>query len=58
MAKGKFVSCCGLNGSTGKSGLGLERPSDVCCTEESYLDGGRWKIIKEFLEVESRGRRA
>ena len=38
----------------GKSGLGLEAQRAAV---ENYLNGGRWKLIKEFVEVES-GRRS
>lgn len=38
----------------GKSGLGIEAQRAAV---ENYLNGGRWKIIEEFTEVES-GRRA
>jgi DNA invertase Pin-like site-specific DNA recombinase len=34
----------------GKSGLGLEAQRRAV---EDYLNGGRWKVIKEFVEVES-----
>ena len=55
LAKGKFVSYLRVSTDRqGKSGLGLEAQRAAV---ESYLDGGRWKIIKEFLEVES-GRRS
>ena len=55
VAKGKFVSYLRVSTDRqGKSGLGLEAQRSAV---ESYLDGGRWKIIKEFVEVES-GRRS
>ena len=55
MAKGKFVAYLRVSTDRqGKSGLGLEAQRAAV---ESYLDGGRWKIINEFLEVES-GRRS
>ena len=55
MAEGKFVSY--LRCSTakqGRSGLGLEAQRKAV---EAYLNGGRWKLIAEHLEVES-GRRS
>jgi DNA invertase Pin-like site-specific DNA recombinase len=51
MANGKFVSY--LRVSTDKqrrSGLGLEAQREAVRT---YLDGGKWKLIAEFVEVES-----
>src|SRR5580704_5194821 len=55
MAQGKFVSYLRVSTDRqGKSGLGLEAQRAAV---ESYLDGGRWKIIKQFVEVES-GRRS
>ena len=55
LAKGKFVSYLRVSTDRqGKSGLGLEAQRSAV---ESYLDSGRWKIIKEFVEVES-GRRS
>ncbi len=51
MAEGKFVSY--LRVSTikqGRSGLGLEAQRAAV---ETFLDGGRWKIIEEFVETES-----
>jgi len=53
--KGKFISY--LRVSTEKqgiSGLGLEAQRKAI---EDYLNGGRWELIKEFVEVES-GKRA
>jgi DNA invertase Pin-like site-specific DNA recombinase len=38
----------------GKSGLGLEAQKDAV---EQRLNGGRWQIVDEFIEVES-GKRA
>ena len=49
--KGKFISY--LRVSTEKqatSGLGLEAQRKAI---EDYLNGGRWELIKEFVEVES-----
>jgi DNA invertase Pin-like site-specific DNA recombinase len=34
----------------GKSGLGLEAQRNAV---EDYLNGGRWKLVKEYVEVES-----
>jgi len=51
MANGKFVSY--LRVSTmkqGRSGLGLDAQREAV---RSYLDGGKWKLIAEFVEVES-----
>ena len=51
LAKGKFVSYLRVSTDRqGKSGLGLEAQRAAV---ESHLDGGRWKILKEFVEVES-----
>jgi len=55
MAKGKFVSYLRVSTDRqGKSGLGLEAQRAAV---ETYLDGGKWKLIDEFVEVES-GKRA
>ena len=51
MAKGNFVAY--YRGSTptqGVSGLGLEAQRTVV---NDYLNGGRWKLVAEFTEVES-----
>jgi hypothetical protein len=51
MANGKFVSY--LRVSTvrqGVSGLGLEAQRESVAT---YLNGGRWSLVKEVVEVES-----
>ena len=51
MAAGKFVSY--LRVSTprqGRSGLGLEAQRQAV---EEYLNGGRWKLVEEVIEVES-----
>lgn len=55
MANGRFVSYLRVStGRQGRSGLGLEaQRADV----ERYLNGGSWKLVAEFMEVES-GRRA
>ena len=55
MAQGRFVSYLRVSTDRqGKSGLGLEAQRAAV---ESYLNGGKWKLIKEFVEVES-GRRS
>ena len=55
MAKGRFVSYLRVSTDRqGRSGLGLEAQRAAV---ETYLDGGKWKLIDEFVEVES-GRRA
>jgi len=51
MADGDFISY--LRVSTDRqcaSGLGLEAQR---ATVSSYLNGGRWRIVREFIEVES-----
>lgn len=48
---GSFVSYLRVSTDRqGRSGLGLEAQRAAV---EAYLNGGRWKIIKEFVEVES-----
>jgi DNA invertase Pin-like site-specific DNA recombinase len=55
MAKGRFVSYLRVSTDRqGKSGLGLEAQREAVTT---YLNGGAWKLVAEFVEVES-GRRA
>ena len=55
MAQGRFVSYLRVStDQQGKSGLGLEAQRTAV---ENYLNGGKWKLINEFLEVES-GRRS
>ncbi len=51
MANGRFVSYLRVSTDRqGRSGLGLEaQRADV----ERYLNGGNWKLIAEFVEVES-----
>lgn len=54
MAQGNFVSYLRL--STGKqqgSGLGLEAQRSAV---ETFLNGGRWSVIEELVEIESRRR--
>ncbi|WP_456763482.1 recombinase family protein [Bradyrhizobium sp. USDA 4463] len=51
MAEGKFVSYLRVSrDKQGKSGLGLEAQRAAV---ESYLNGGRWKVLAEYVEVES-----
>ena len=48
---GKFVAYYRVStGKQGKSGLGLEAQRQAV---ETYLNGGDWKIVAEFTEVES-----
>ena len=55
MATGSFVTYCRVStAKQGKSGLGLEAQLTAV---EAYLNGGRWKVVGEFVEVES-GKRA
>ena len=55
MAEGKFVSYLRVStAKQGASGLGLEAQRSAVA---SYLDGGRWSVIREVVEVES-GKRA
>jgi DNA invertase Pin-like site-specific DNA recombinase len=51
MAKGTFVAYYRVStAKQGQSGLGLEAQRAAV---ESYLNGGNWKIVAEFTEVES-----
>ena len=51
MANGGFISYLRVStGKQGASGLGLEAQRDAV---RSYLNGGDWTIIAEFVEVES-----
>ncbi len=55
MASGGFVAYYRVStAKQGKSGLGLEAQREAV---ERFLNGGRWTILSEFVEVES-GRRA
>jgi DNA invertase Pin-like site-specific DNA recombinase len=55
MASGKWISYLRVSTDRqGKSGLGLEAQRT---SVTDFLNGGRWKLIKEFVEVES-GKRA
>ena len=51
MAKGRYVSYLRVSTDRqGRSGLGLEAQRK---TVEDFLNGGRWNLIAEFVEVES-----
>jgi DNA invertase Pin-like site-specific DNA recombinase len=51
MASGKFVAYYRVSTTgQGKSGLGLEAQSKAV---KDYLNGGEWKLVAEFTEVES-----
>jgi DNA invertase Pin-like site-specific DNA recombinase len=51
MTKGNFVSYLRVSTNRqGKSGLGLDAQREAIT---NYLNGGNWKLIKEFIEVES-----
>ena len=51
MANGKFVSYLRVSTARqGQSGLGLEAQR---ASVEDFLNGGQWKVIKEFVEIES-----
>lgn len=51
MAKGKFVSYLRVSrDKQGRSGLGLEAQRAAV---EGYLNGGRWTLVAEYVEVES-----
>jgi DNA invertase Pin-like site-specific DNA recombinase len=51
MAEGKFVSYLRVSTARqGRSGLGLEAQRKAV---EDYLNGGNWKLVKEFVEIES-----
>jgi DNA invertase Pin-like site-specific DNA recombinase len=51
VAEGKFVSYLRVSTARqGRSGLGLEAQRQAVT---DWLDGGRWKLVKEFKEVES-----
>jgi DNA invertase Pin-like site-specific DNA recombinase len=55
MAEGKWISYLRVSTDRqGKSGLGLEAQR---ASVTDFLNGGSWKLIKEFVEVES-GKRA
>jgi DNA invertase Pin-like site-specific DNA recombinase len=51
VAEGKWVSYLRVStGRQGRSGLGLEAQRKAV---DDFLNGGRWRLIKEFVEVES-----
>jgi DNA invertase Pin-like site-specific DNA recombinase len=51
MAEGKFVSYLRVSTARqGRSGLGLEAQRQAV---EDFLNGGNWRLVKEFVEVES-----
>jgi len=51
MASGKWISYLRVSTDRqGVSGLGIEAQR---ASVADYLNGGRWKLIKEFVEVES-----
>jgi DNA invertase Pin-like site-specific DNA recombinase len=51
VAKGNFVSYLRVSTDRqGKSGLGLEAQR---ASVADYLNGGKWKLVSEFVEVES-----
>ena len=51
MAKGKFVSYLRVStDKQGRSGLGLEAQREAVA---SYLNGGRWTLVAEYVETES-----
>ena len=51
MADGKFVSYLRVSTARqGASGLGLEAQRKAV---GDFLDGGRWTLVREFVEVES-----
>jgi DNA invertase Pin-like site-specific DNA recombinase len=55
MAKGRFVSYLRVStAQQGRSGLGVEAQRQAVA---DYLNGGKWTLVKEFVEVES-GKRA
>jgi DNA invertase Pin-like site-specific DNA recombinase len=55
MAKGKFISYLRVStDKQGRSGLGVEAQRAAV---DSYLNGGRWTLVAEYVETES-GRRS
>lgn len=51
MPEGKFVSYLRVStGKQGRSGLGIEAQREVVA---QYLNGGRWKVVAEYVETES-----
>jgi DNA invertase Pin-like site-specific DNA recombinase len=54
VSRGKFVAYYRVSTARqGRSGLGIDAQRQAV---ETYLDGGRWRIVGEYIEVES-GRR-
>jgi DNA invertase Pin-like site-specific DNA recombinase len=55
MANGKFISYLRVSTDRqGRSGLGLEAQRK---SVNDYLNGGRWQLVSEFVEIESGKRR-
>ncbi len=51
MVQGKFVSYCRVSTQQqSRSGLGLEAQQSAVA---SFLDGGSWRLIGEFIEIET-----
>ncbi|MER9965571.1 recombinase family protein [Mesorhizobium sp. M0060] len=51
MAEGRFISYLRVStGRQGRSGLGLEAQRE---TVRTFLNGGSWSLVSEFVEVES-----
>jgi DNA invertase Pin-like site-specific DNA recombinase len=51
MAEGKFVSYLRVStDKQGRSGLGLEAQREAV---SRFLNGGRWKLLAEYVEIES-----
>ena len=51
MATGKFISYLRVStAAQGKSGLGVDAQREAVA---SFLNGGHWKLLKEYVEVES-----
>jgi DNA invertase Pin-like site-specific DNA recombinase len=51
VAEGKWISYLRVSTSRqGRSGLGLEAQQKAV---EDFLNGGHWRVVKEFVEVES-----
>ena len=51
MAEGKFISYLRVStDKQGRSGLGVEAQRQAI---QNYLNGGNWKLLKEYIEVES-----